>query len=119
MNNSYRVYSQINALPEFGFIAGTTYTLYFNVYEENGVNPLDMGGATFRWVLTRYGLSESVLEVEGSITGIGTAEVQLTTNDTKNLSGKFIHQPVIISFTGEEYRPSQGTLIIAPRVPLI
>lgn len=118
MSNTYTLYSQINSLTEFGFIAGTEYTLNYNVYEEDGITPLDMGGATFKWVLSRYGQNENILEKTGSITGIGTATVSLSAEDTELLSGKYIQQPVIISFGGEEYRPGQGVILIIPRTPL-
>jgi len=119
MTSTYVLYAEINSLSEFAFIAGTPYTLNFNVYEDNGVTPLDMGGGTFRWVLSPYGKNYNVLEVEGTITGIGTAVVELETSHTENLAGgKYTHQPVIISFTNEEYRPAQGILLLIPRTPL-
>lgn len=118
MVQTYTIYAQINSLEEFGFIAGTPFTLNFNIYEQDGITPLDMGGATFRWVLSPYGQNYSVLEKTGTITGVGTAEVQLDTVDTETLSGKYIHQPVIVSFTNEEYRPGQGVILVIPRTPL-
>lgn len=118
MVQTYTVYAQINSLEEFGFIAGTSFTLNFNVYEKDGVTPLDMGGATFKWVLSPYGQSYSILEKEGTITGVGTAEVQLDTIDTTSLAGKYIQQPVIVSFSGEEYRPGQGVILMIPSIPL-
>lgn len=118
MPSTYTLYSQVNSLNEFAFIAGTPFTLNFNVYEENGITPLDMGGGTFKWVLSRYGQNENILEIMGTITGVGTATVELATEDTETLSGKYVHQPVIISFSGQEYRPSQGICLIIPRIPL-
>lgn len=118
MTSTYVLYSQINSLSEFAFIAGTSYTLNFNVFEDDGVTPLDMGGGTFRWVLSPYGQNYSVLEIEGTITGIGTAEVEIPSSSTENFSGKYIHQPVIISLSGDKYRPAQGVVLIIPRTPL-
>lgn len=118
MTSTYTVYAQINSLAEFGFIAGSPFTLNFNVYEQDGVTPLDMSGASFKWTLTPYGQSYNVLEKTGSITGVGTAEVQLDTVDTEELSGKYIQQPVIVSFSNEEYRPGQGVILVIPRIPL-
>lgn len=118
MVQTYTVYSQINSLEEFGFIAGTPYTLNYNVYEQDGITPLDMGGGTMKWTLSPYGQNYSVLEKNGSITGIGTCQVQLTTADTETLAGKYIQQPVIISFSGQEYRQGQGVILIIPRTAL-
>ena len=118
MSSMYTLYSEVNSLSEFAFIAGMPYTLYFEVFEGDGVTPLDMGGGTFRWTLSPYGEVYNILEKEGTITGVGTATVQLSTTDTETLSGKFIHQPVIISFSGLEYRPAQGIILIIPRTAL-
>ena len=118
MVSTYVLYSQVNSLSEFAFIAGTSYTLNFNVYEENGTVPLDMAGGSFYWTLSPYGQNYSILEIEGEITGIGTAKVEIPSSSTETLSGKFIHQPVVVSFSGETYRPSQGVLMIIPRIPL-
>lgn len=117
-NITYVLYQQINALEEFAFIAGTNFTLYFDVFEQDGVTPLDMNGGTFKWVLTPYGETINILEKEGTITDVGEANVELETNDTLLMSGKYIHQPVIISFSGQEYRPSQGVILIQQATPL-
>lgn len=116
MVTTYTIYAQINSLEEFGFIAGTPFTLNFNVYEQDGVSPLDMGGGSFKLVLSPYGQSYTILEKEGTITGIGTAEVQLDTSDTISLSGKYIQQPIITSFSGEEYRAGQGIVLVIPAI---
>lgn len=118
MTSTYVLYSEINSLAEFAFIAGTPYTLNFTVYEEDGTTLLDMGGGSFKWTLSPYGQNYSVLEKTGTITGVGTAEVQLDTLDTETLSGKYIQQPTIVSFSGEEYRPGQGVVLLIPRTPL-
>ena len=118
MSSTYVLYSQINGMEEFGFIAGQPYTIFFEVFEEDNVTPLDMGGATFKWVLSPYGQSYNIKEITGEVTGIGTAKVELSTADTIGLSGKYIQQPIVISFTGEEYRPSQGIVLIQEAIPL-
>lgn len=115
-NTSYVVYSQINSLEEFGFIAGTEYTLTFNIYEDDGVTPLDMSGGTFTWVLSPYGETYSILSLNGTIVDVGIAEVSLSSTDTATLSGKYIQQPIITSFSGEVYRPAQGIVLILPKI---
>lgn len=117
---SYVTYADINSLEEFGYIGGTDYVITFNVYEQDGITPLDMGGATIKWVVSPYGQSDyNVLQVDGVITGVGTFTVTVPSAGTRNLSGKYIHQPVITSFLGTEYRPAQGVLIIVPRIPIV
>lgn len=115
---SYVQYTEINRLEEVSFIAGSDYTFVFTAYEENGVTPLDLSGATIHWVLSPYGQPDyKVLQVEGSITGANVFKVVLLSAATREFSGKYIHQPVIISFSGKEYRPAQGLITIVPRTP--
>jgi hypothetical protein len=52
---TYTPYTAINSLAEFSFIAGSQYELDFTVYESDGINPMDLGGATIYWVLAPYG----------------------------------------------------------------
>lgn len=114
---SYQTFAILNSLSEFSFIAGNSYTLEFEVYEENGITPLDLGGATIDWVLSPYGQTDyTVLSIAGIITGTSTFEIELTSSDTELLSGKYIQQPVITSFSGAEYRPAQGVILILPRI---
>lgn len=119
MGTPYLTYATINSLEEFGFIAGTDYEITFNVFESNGVTPLDMGGATVYWTLAPYGqTSYNVLQITGVITDVGVFIVSVPSESTSTLSGKFIHQPVIVSFAGSKYRPGQGILLLSPRIPL-
>lgn len=112
---TYSDYSFLNCYEPFALIAGTSYTIEFEVFEEDGVNPLDLGGATVKWLVSPFGQSDyNSISSNGSMTGVNKFEFNLSPSDTINLSGKFIHQPVIMSFTGEEYRPGQGILTIIP-----
>jgi len=113
------VYETINSLEEFGFIAGTDYIITFNVVDENGL-PLDLGGATIKWVLCPYGQTDyNVLQLEGVITALGTFTVTVPSASTQTFYGKYLHQPVITSFGGMVYRVAQGILLIMPRIPLV
>ena len=104
-------YAKLNSLKEFSLIAGTEYTLEFNVFEDDGITPLDLGGATVKWVLCPYGQPDyTVLEITGTITDTSTFQVVLPSASTRTFSGKYIQQPVIYSFLGSEYRPSQGVV---------
>ena len=116
---SYITYATINSLEEFGFIAGTDYLITFDVFEGNGVTPLDMGGGSIKWLLAPYGqTSYNVLQINGTITGVGTFEVEVPSASTISLSGKYIHQPVITSFAGAKYFPGQGILLLMPSIPI-
>lgn len=117
---TYTAYSDVNSLPEFSFIGGNSYTVDFTAYDETGLNPMDLGGASVYWVLSPWGQSEyNIVQITGTVTGLNTFEFNLTSILTKNLSGKYIHQPIIISFAGKEYRPAQGVCLVIPQTPKI
>jgi hypothetical protein len=114
---SYTSFSSINTLEEFSFIAGSQYTLEFTVYQADGVNPMDLGGATVYWVLALYGQPDyTILQITATITGTNTFKVTIPYGSTVGFSGKYIHQPVIRSFGGLEYRPCQGICMILPEI---
>ena len=114
----YNSYSQINSLEETTFIAGNDFTLEYSVFESDGVTPMDLGGANTYVVISPYGQPEyKEVQLAGSITSANTFEVDFTSILSRELSGKYIHQPVIIAFSGTEYRPAQGLLNILPRTP--
>ena len=114
---AYISYQQLNSLPETAFIAGTEFTMNYTIYEEDGVNLVDISGANVRVRLCPYGQTDyCVLDKAGTITGSGTFTVVLDAADTEDLSGKYLQQIYMESFTGVEFRPAQGVLIILPRV---
>ena len=116
---SYTSYAALNSLEETSFIAQSEFTLYFTAYQADGVTPLDLGGAYISWELCPYGQdSYTVLQKIAVVTGANTFKVVLLANDTRGLSGKYIHQPVITSFAGNIYRPAQGVLLILPAIPV-
>lgn len=111
-------YDTINSLDEIAFIAGTDYTFTFNVNDVNG-NPLDITSGTAKWTLSPYGQTDyAAITKDGTISGITSNQfsVVLLSSDTKDLYGKYIQQPIIIDFYGEEFRPAQGVITIIPRV---
>ena len=118
MVTTFTKYEQINALTEFAFIAGTDYTLTFTVYDDDGVTPQDIGGATIAWTLSPYGRSYNSLEIAGSITDTSEFEVVIPASSTETFSGKYIQQITIDSFYGQRFRPAQGVVLIVPRTPL-
>ena len=115
--SDYLSYATLNSLGKFSFIAGNSYLLEFSVYDDTGVNPVDLGGASVVWLLCPFGQPDfNVLEIIGDITGLNTFEIDISNEDTESLSGTFIHQPVITAFTGEVYKPAQGTILILPAI---
>lgn len=117
---TYISYATINSLEETSLIAGSDFTLEFNAFEDDGVTPLDLGGATTKLVLSPYGQTDyTILQLNGIITATSKFEVVLSSSDTEDLSGKYIQQPIITSFGGKEYRPAQGVILFIPRIPIV
>lgn len=115
---SYNSYSQINSLEETTFIAGNDFTLQYSVFESDGLTPMDLGGAATYVVISPYGQPEyKEVQLTGIITTANTFEVGFTSALSRDLSGIYIHQPVIVAFSGTEYRPAQGLLNILPQTP--
>ncbi len=111
-------YQIINSLEEVEFIAGTNFTFTFLVYDANG-SPLDLSSGTVLWTLCPYGQPDyPVLSITGVVDNIITNKftVNLETDDTKDLYGKFIQQPVVLDFADQEFRPAQGVVTISARI---
>lgn len=110
------IYTQVNSMEDVFFIGGNPFTFDFTVYDSENTL-VNLTGATVLATLARYGSPDYALVTEtGTVTGMGTFSVTLTTDDTKYLSGKFVIQPVVIDFKGTENRPAQGIVTIIPRI---
>jgi len=100
---TYTSYSDLYTLEEISFIGGTTYDLDFKLQDTSG-SYVSLVGKTFTWKMSPYG-SKSV--ISASKIGISlvnddyTVRITLSSSDTQNLSGKYIHQ---ISFVSDEVR---------------
>ena len=117
---SYLSYARINALEEFSFIAGTDYLLEFEVFEGDGVTPANLGGGSIKWVLSLMGQPNyTILELDGTIVSANGFTIEIPSESTQTFSGKYIQQPVLIDFDGQEFRPAQGVITIIPRIPLL
>ena len=107
----------INNLEEVSFIAGNTYHLDFPAYDENG-NGLDISTGSCRWALSPYGEPNVViLQKEGVFTSTGSFRITLDAEDTRNLSGKFMHQASLRDWNGKRFIPSQGVITIVSSIP--
>mgnify|MGYP001184891385 CR=1 FL=1 len=110
-------FTTVNTLSEVSFIAGTTQIFEFAVVDNSGY-PVDLGAATCSWKMSYFSNpTETVVSKSGTVFGTGSDSfrVTLTTADTQELYGKFIHQPVVIDFAGKEYRLDQGLITIRQR----
>ena len=109
-------YQLMNSLEEIMFIGGSEYTINIGVYDENEI-PIDIGSATCSWTMAYYGQPDTaILTKSGTITGLNTFKILLSGADTISLSGKFVHQPIIVDYNGSIFRPAQGIITIIPRI---
>ena len=107
---------EVNQLSEFAMIAGTSETLEFYYYYSDGT-PFNLESSTARWRLCRVGQPDvAVLDLPGEIFGGNNFVVKLSSSDTANLSGKFIQQPVLVDYKGDEYVYQQGVITIIPQI---
>lgn len=125
---AYTSYSNINTLDEFSFIAGSTFYLDFQIYDENG-QLINTTGKTMEWRMSPYGQKDYNVLTKTQTSGITnlpdgfTKRVTLNSSDTLSLGGKYIHQIIIsetISGNTLTYKPAQGVITIvtgiAPKV---
>lgn len=117
------LYEQINAMEDFSFIAGSTFTLYFDMSEYNDdeeIIDLDLTGASVEWRLAHVGQqNNSVLVKTGTIDDTNSWHVDIESSDTEDLSGVFIQQPVITDFSGQKFFPAQSTVVIGKQNKVI
>ncbi|GIU69802.1 MAG: hypothetical protein KatS3mg002_1038 [Candidatus Woesearchaeota archaeon] len=107
----YITFETVNSLKEIFFIGGTTYTLKFICLDSNN-NPINLSSATCYWGLSPYGTDFPLITKTGSIVNTNTFEVYLSNTDTKNLSGKYTHQPKIVFPNNVVVIPAQGIITI-------
>lgn len=118
--------SYITKLQEIELIAGDSgTTLEFQVFYEDG-EPLDLQDDTAKWYLAPVGMKhQPILEKDCTILKDGNPEqgylyyrftVSLEQNDTKNLYGQYVHQPVLIDRKGRTFRRAEGFINFKPQI---
>ena len=108
----------VNTLEEIYMIAGSKHTLYYDIYDENDA-PMDMSGASIELRICEFGRPSNVTLIKsGEYTGspINRFRVELDSEDTAHLSGKYVQQPIVTDYLEQEHLPAQGYITIAPRI---
>jgi hypothetical protein len=116
---STTVYDTINNITDWTFIAGTDKLATFTVYQETGLNILNITGATITWYLCPYGQPTIVsLQKTATITDPtnGICTVAIADTDTTTFSGKYIQQLSVTDSSGNVFRPGQGLVLISPAI---
>jgi hypothetical protein len=115
-NTTFSCFTAMDLEP-IAEIAGNPLELTFNMYDVSG-SAIDLTGAVTSYKLSPYGQSGYVaLDVPGVLSGSSFPNQFIVTTGslTRPLEGKYVGQPCIIDFTGLEFRPSQGTVVLYAR----
>lgn len=116
----------ITKLEELEFIAGDGgISIEFQVFYDDG-EPLDLQDDKVKWYLAPIGKRHNPI-ITKSIKAVTEKDqnnktvcyrfiVNLTSNETKNLYGKYIHQPVITDRKGNTFRRAEGYINFRPQI---
>lgn len=110
------------SLTEISFIGGSYKELTFAVKDSAG-SPIDISSFTYSWILSPYGEPETSSLVKAGVfrtdvTDKNEFTVYLYSDETVNLSGKYIQQPILVGSPGYEFRMAQGYITILPAASL-
>lgn len=111
-------------LPTIDFIAGESQDLLFHTYFHTGKRPFDMTGCTANFsivnFLNRMGspIVSKVMTIseDPALDSNNQLLVHLDTNETVELSGKYIYQIIIRDIDGDVEIPKQGILYITNNI---
>src|SRR5258706_229218 len=110
-------FNDINNIDNLSFIAGNTYSLIFNVFDDDNV-PLNLNASTPTWNLSLYDEpSFNILDKTGTFISDNSFSIVLSSDDTKNLSGKYIQQCYLTAFSGQKFYLTQGVVTVIPSTP--
>ena len=102
-------------LEEVTIIAGDFLSLEFDVHDEARGGSASLDGYTVSCVISPFGQNDFiVIDQIGVKTGGGKFTVTIPSDETINLCGKFVYQPVLKATSTHQYRPAQGMLTILP-----
>ena len=110
-------YDRINSMADTEFIAGSRYILYFEMFEADGVTPLDLTGGSASVRVSYLGQPEtSVITLTGvlDVIPINTWTATFQPADTTGLEGVFVMQPRVTDSASAEFISAQGRLVLLP-----
>lgn len=104
-------------LDEVSFIAGSREFLDFEICDKDN-KPVELVTMqSIVWQLAYLGDKDNpVLTKDGVVFDVNHFRVSLDANDTVNLRGKFIHQPILTDALGNVYKPAEGLLNIVESI---
>lgn len=109
--------NNVFSLDEITFIAGDFFTIEFTIYEDEDKSIADISEYDVSCVISILGHpNDIVLEKQGVKFDEGKYRIELSSDETINLNGKYVYQPLLILNETRQYRPAQGILTIIPAI---
>ena len=105
-------------LEPVAFIAGDYQEFQYNIADLESGAGVSLEACQLKMALYPYGDNENPqLVVDGELldNNVSAFKVKLQSDATKDLSGLYVQQPIIIDSDGQVFRPGQGTVNIHPR----
>lgn len=116
----YDAYRNTDYLDDVSFIAGTDFTFYFPVYNNNVL--VDINSASMKWALGLYGQPDYlILEKDATVYDNNTFMVSLSASETLSLGDDIYLQQIRVTTAAPEnkiIRPAQGIVIIRKAIPM-
>lgn len=110
--------NNIYTLPEVDFVGGSTNEFLFRVYrDDKKTEAADLEGSTANFSLVNFINKNGTPIISKSMTlaqddDVCILSVTLTSEDTVNLSGKYVYQITIVDSAGRAIIPNQGVMYI-------
>lgn len=102
-------------LEPITIIAGDYFTFEFDVFDKDRSESADLTGYEASILIAPYSQSDAtIISKRGSIVEDSRFIAIINSEDTINLTGKFVYQPVLKAPNDRQYRPAQGVLTILP-----
>lgn len=108
----------VQELQSVSWISADFQELEFTITDSVSNEPVDLSVfSDIRWVLFRYGdPNNPLLNLQGTVVASDTSKFNVYVNSefTRDISGLFVQQPILIDSSYKEFRPVQGQVNIIP-----
>jgi len=101
-------------LEPITIVAGNFFTLEFEVFDKGREEVADLQGYEALCLISPFAQNDfTIIQEKGIIRDDGVFSVTIKSEDTINLLGKYVYQPVLKT-GNKQYRPAQGVITILP-----
>lgn len=101
-------------LEPITIVAGNFFTFEFEVFDQDRGGIANLEGYEAYCLIAPFAQNDlTIIKQSGIISNNGIFTVSINSDDTINLLGKYIYQPVL-KIEDKQFRPAQGILTILP-----